>query len=149
MSFWLIAYPWIKALHVMAVISWMAGIFYLPRLFVYHVEQAQDDAPRAEMFQTMERKLFRGIMNPAMIVTWVCGVAMVITGGASIYATGWFGIKFLMVSLMTLFHHWCGRERKRLAVGEFNHDGKYYRLINEVPALLLVVIVIMVVVKPF
>ncbi len=149
MSFWLILYPWIKAVHVMAVISWMAGLFYLPRLFVYHVEQAKDKPERAEMFQIMERKLFRGIMNPAMNVTWICGLAMVLIGGSAIYGTGWFGVKFLCVLLMSWFHNWCGRERKSLALGQFNHDGKYYRLMNEIPTILMVVIVIMVIVKPF
>ncbi len=149
MNFWLAAYPWIKALHVIAVISWMAGIFYLPRLFVYHVEQAKGDKPREEMFQIMERKLIRAIMNPAMIVTWVCGIALVIIGGSAIYATAWFGIKFLLVCLMTVFHHWASLQRKALARDEYKHEGNYYRKMNEVPTILMIGIVIMVIVKPF
>ncbi len=143
------AYLWIKALHVMAVISWMAGIFYLPRLFVYHVERAKGRTEREEIFQTMERKLIRGIMNPAMIVTWVCGLLMVWIGGRAIYAEPWFMIKFLLVCLMTGFHHWCSLERKALARGNYRHDGRYYRMMNEVPTLLMVGIVIIVIVKPF
>ncbi len=149
MSFWLTAYPWILALHIMAVISWMAGIFYLPRLFVYHVERAKGDDEREAIFQVMERKLLRGIMNPAMIVTWICGVAMAIIGGEAIWASGWFGVKFLLVTIMTIFHHWLGRERKRLADGKFQNSGRFYRLMNEVPTLLMVGIVLMVVLKPF
>ncbi len=142
-------YPWIMALHIMAVISWMAGIFYLPRLFVYHVERGKGDAKAEDMFQTMERKLLRGIMNPAMIVTWICGLLMVWAGGRAIYAEPWFIMKFVLVCIMTWFHHWCGLERKRLAKGEFAHDGRYYRLMNEVPTLLMIGIVLLVVLEPF
>ncbi len=142
-------YPWIKSLHVIAVISWMAGLLYLPRLFVYHVERGKGDADREEMFQIMERKLIRGIMNPAMILTWVFGLLMVYAGGSAVYATAWFGIKFLMVCLMTGFHHWASLQRKALARGEYRHEGRYYRIWNEAPAVMMIVIVIMVIVKPF
>ncbi len=84
-----------------------------------------------------------------MILAWIFGIAMVLIGGSAIYATGWFGVKFLMVSLMTLYHHWLGRERKRLLRREYNHEGKYYRLMNEVPTVLMIVIVFMVILKPF
>lgn len=149
MSFWMDAYPWLKSIHVMAVISWMAGLFYLPRLFVYHVERAKGHADTEDIFRTQERKLIRGIMNPAMIVTWVCGLAMAMIGGRAIYMEPWFMIKFLLVCVMTWFHHWCSTERKKLAQGQFEHEGRYYRLMNEVPTLLMIAIVIMVIVKPF
>ncbi len=149
MNFWLNAYPWIKSLHIMAVIAWMAGIFYLPRLFVYHVERAKGHPEIEELFKTMERKLIRGIMNPAMIVTWFCGLAMVAIGGRAIYLETWFLLKFMLVCLMTGYHHWASLTRKSLSCGEYRHNGKYYRLMNEVPTLLMVIIVIFVVVKPF
>lgn len=142
-------YLWIKVLHILAVISWMAGLLYLPRLFVNHVEQAKGKPELEAVFQMMERKLLRVIMNPAMIVVWICGLLMAFLGGAAIYASVWFALKFFFVSLMTLYHHWLGRERKRLLAGEYQHEGRYYRLMNEVPTLLMVFIVILVIIKPF
>ncbi len=143
------SYLWLKSFHVISVIAWMAGIFYLPRLFVYHVERAQGDPDREEMFQTMERKLIRGIMNPAMTLTWIFGLLMVWAGGRAIYAEPWFMIKFVFVCMLTGYHHWASIQRKILARGEYRHNGRYYRIMNEIPVLLLAVIVIMVIVKPF
>ena len=141
------AYPWTKALHIMAVISWMAGLFYLPRLFVHHVEQAEDTEKLATVFQMMELKLLRVIMNPAMIVTWIAGLCLVFTPGIVDWSAVWPWTKMAAVLLMTWFHHWLGRRRKELAAGTNTLTGRRYRLMNEVPTLLMVIIVLSVVVK--
>lgn len=140
-------YPWIKALHVMAVISWMAGIFYLPRLFVYHTEQVQAGSETDEMFQGMERRLLRGIMNPAMIVTWVMGLSLVMTPGIVDWGMVWPWTKALAVLAMTVFHHWLALRRKDFVTGQNGLSGRQYRMMNEVPTVLMVVIVVSVIVK--
>ena len=139
-------YPWTKSLHVMAVLSWMAGLFYLPRLFVYHAERGQHGAEPAASFRIMEDKLLRLIMNPAMIVSWVCGLALVFTPGIVDWSMIWPWTKAAAVLAMTVFHHWLMIERKKLARGE-GSTGRRYRLMNEVPTLLMVVIVLSVIVK--
>ncbi|WP_422029995.1 protoporphyrinogen oxidase HemJ [Roseovarius sp.] len=139
-----LAYPWTKAFHIIAVISWMAGIFYLPRLFVHHVEQKGGNDP---VFEMMEEKLFRVIMNPAMIATWVFGLCLVFTPGIVDWGSAWPWIKAAGVLGMTWFHHWLGRRRKELAAGRNTVNGRQYRLMNEVPTVLMVVIVIAVVVR--
>ncbi|KZY37911.1 hypothetical protein A3731_00155 [Roseovarius sp. HI0049] len=139
-----LAYPWTKAFHIIAVISWMAGIFYLPRLFVHHVEQKDGDDP---VFEMMEQKLLRLIMNPAMIATWVFGLCLVFTPGIVDWGSVWPWVKAAGVLGMTWFHHWLGRRRKDLAAGRNTVTGRQYRLMNEVPTLLVVVIVIAVVVR--
>lgn len=139
-----LAYPWTKAFHIIAVISWMAGIFYLPRLFVHHVEQKGGNDP---VFEMMEEKLFRVIMNPAMIATWVFGLCLVFTPGIVDWGSAWPWIKAAGVLGMTWFHHWLGRSRKELAAGRNTVNGRQYRLMNEVPTVLMVVIVIAVVVR--
>ncbi len=142
-------YPWIKALHIISVITWMAGIFYLPRLFVYHVELTENSDVPAKTFETMERKLLRIIMNPAMIATWTFGGLLISTPGIVDWSQGWPWVKATMVLIMTWFHHWLGRRRKELANGTCQTTSKTFRLMNEVPTLLMIVIVFMVVVKPF
>jgi len=142
-------YPWAKALHVISVISWMAGLFYLPRLFVYHVEQAGSSGELHETFQIMELKLFRYIMNPAMIAVWIFGLMLALTPGIVDWASGWPWVKALAISGMTWFHHWLGRRRKELALGNCAVTGRTFRLMNEVPTLLMIVIVIMIIVRPF
>lgn len=139
-------YPWIKSLHVMAVISWMAGLFYLPRLFVYHAERGLDGQEPGQSFVIMEQKLLRLIMNPAMIVTWVAGLCLVFTPGIVDWSEIWPWSKAAAVLGMTWFHHWLGRQRKELAQGRAL-EGRRYRLMNEVPTLLMVVIVTSVIVK--
>lgn len=139
-------YPWIKSLHVMAVISWMAGLFYLPRLFVYHAERAMQGGEPADSFRIMEHKLLRLIMNPAMIVAWLAGLCLVFTPGIVDWSYVWPWTKAAAVIAMTVFHHWLGRQRKELAAGR-SLDGRTYRLMNEVPTLLMVIIVISVIVK--
>ncbi|MGI9394553.1 MAG: protoporphyrinogen oxidase HemJ [Boseongicola sp.] len=142
-------YPWVKALHVIAIISWMAGLLYLPRLFVYHVESAGRNADTHELFQTMERKLLRVIMNPAMIATWVFGILLALTPGVVDWSAIWPWSKAAAVLGMTWFHHWCAKERKALVEGQTAKSGRYYRLMNEVPTVLLIVIVFSVIVRPF
>lgn len=140
-------YPWIKALHIMAVISWMAGLFYLPRLFVYHVEQSKPGDSRDEVFQTMELKLLRVIMNPAMMVAWVAGLCLVATPGIVDWSAIWPYLKLAGVLAMTWFHIWLAGRRKAFVAGGNTLTGRQYRMMNEVPTLLMVVVVLSVVVK--
>lgn len=141
-------YLWIKALHVMAVISWMAGMFYLPRLFVYHTEKA---APGSEMdatFQIMEFKLMKLIMNPAMIVAWICGLAM-LTQGAFDWGAVWSWAKIIAVLALSGMHGWLETRRKEFVAGTNTRTGRTYRLANEVPTVLMIIIVVAVIVRPF
>ena len=141
------AYPWVKSGHVIAVIAWMAGLFYLPRLFVYHAEAVAPASPTDAMFQTMERRLLRAIMNPAMIVVWVLGLGLVFTPGVVDWGQAWPWTKAAAVLLMTWYHHWLGLRRKAFATGQNVLSGRHYRMMNEVPTVLLVVIVVSVIVK--
>ena len=140
-------YLWIKAFHIMSVIAWMAGLFYLPRLFVYHVEQVGQTGATHEMFQTMERRLLRAIMNPAMIATWVFGLCLVFTPGLVDWGTFWPWTKAAAVLGMTWFHHWLGLRRKDFIAGKNDLTGRQFRMMNEVPTVLMVVIVLSVVLK--
>ncbi|MEM7393622.1 MAG: protoporphyrinogen oxidase HemJ, partial [Verrucomicrobiota bacterium] len=143
-------YPWIKAVHVIAMVSWMAGLFYLPRLFVHHAEQAPPGSEMSGVFAMMERKLYRLIMNPAMMVTWGFGLVLILSsGGVSYLAEGWFHIKLFCVAILTGFHVWLGRRQKEFAADRNRLSGKTYRIANEVPTVLLIVIVVMVMVRPF
>lgn len=141
-------YPWIKALHIMAVISWMAGMFYLPRLYVYHAERAEVGSELDTTFQIMEEKLLRVIINPAMIVTWVCGLIM-LYAGAFDFSAAWSWIKIIAVILMSAFHGWLATRRKDFVKGANTRTGRTYRIANEVPTVLMLIIVVMVVVRPF
>ena len=140
-------YPWIKSLHVIAVVAWMAGIFYLPRLFVYHAEVAGSSGPTHELFGTMEARLLRVIMTPAMLATWAFGLVLVATPGAVDWSLAWPWTKAAAVIAMTWFHMWCAARRREFAVGANARAGRTYRMMNEVPTLLLVVIVVSVIVK--
>ncbi len=140
-------YPWVKSLHVISVIAWMAGLFYLPRLYVYHVEQVGQSGETHALFQTMELKLLRVIMNPAMIATWVFGLLLVFTPGVIDWSAIWPWTKAVCVLAMTWFHHWLGLRRKDFLAGTNSRDGRTYRLMNEVPTLLMVGIVFSVFVK--
>jgi putative membrane protein len=142
-----IYYPWIKAFHIMAVIAWMAGLFYLPRLFVYHTEQVGTEGRTHEMFTVMERRLLKAIMNPSMIVAWVLGLALVFTPGIVFWDMVWPWTKAASVLAMTWFHHWLGLRRKDFLAGNNSLTGRQYRMMNEVPTLLMIVIVLSVVVK--
>lgn len=142
-------YPWTKALHVISVIAWMAGLFYLPRLFVYHVEAVEAGSGTDDLFQTMERRLLRAIMNPAMVVTWVFGLCLLFTPGMVDWSAFWPWSKAVGVLTLTWFHHWLGWRRKDFITGTNTHTGRQYRLMNELPTLALVIIVISVIVRPF
>jgi protoporphyrinogen IX oxidase len=148
MSWLATAYPWIKAAHIVSVVAWMAGLLYLPRIFVYHAE-ARPGSDAAATFKVMERRLLRGIMNPAMIATWVFGITLALTPGLVDWHHGWIYVKLAAVAGLTELHHRLARWRKTLADGSDTHTPRFFRIINEIPTLLLIVIVIMVVVKPF
>lgn len=137
-------YPWTKAFHIMSVIAWMAGLFYLPRLFVYHVEQAdRHDA----VFGMMERKLLHLIMNPAMIAAWIFGLCLVFTPGIVDWGAAWPWVKGVAVLAMTWFHHWLARRRQDFVAGTNTLTGRQYRMMNEVPTVLMVIIVLAVVLR--
>jgi protoporphyrinogen IX oxidase len=137
---------WLKALHVMAVISWMAGLFYLPRLMVYHVD-AEKGSVQSETFKIMEYRLLRYIMNPAMVVVWITGPVLAWQMG--MLNDYWLWAKFMLVAAMTDFHHRLARWVKLFKADQNTRDGKFFRIANEVPTLLMVGIVILVIVKPF
>jgi putative membrane protein len=139
-------YLWIKALHVIAVIAWMAGMFYLPRLFVYHCEAAPG-APDYDRFVTMERRLLRLIMNPAMVAVWIFGLTLAWL--ADFWKSDWFDAKLVLVVAMTVVHHLYARWAKDFAKARNKRTARFYKLWNEVPTLLLMGIVVLVVVKPF
>lgn len=142
-------YPWTLALHLISVISWMAGLLYLPRLFVYHVDNSNRLKESTVVFETMERKLLRGIMNPAMVLTWIFGLCLVFTPGLISWADGWVWVKAIMVSLLTVYHHYLGLWRKDLLAGRNTKSGRFFRVANEVPAVLMIVVVLMVIGRPF
>jgi putative membrane protein len=137
---------WIKALHIIAVISWMAGMFYLPRLFVYHVE-APPGSAQSETFKTMERRLLKLIINPAMIVTWLTGPWLAYADG--FFSAPWLHAKLAAVLAMSALHGYFAHLVKTFAADRNVRPARFYRILNEAPPLLMVVIVILVVVKPF
>ncbi len=141
------AYPWIKSLHIMAVISWMAGLFYFPRLLVNHVERDDPTGLLHTTYQDMEMKLFKVIMQPAMIATWIFGLCLVFTPGIVDWSFTWPWVKGASVIAMTIFHEWLGKRRKDFINRSNTLTGRQYRLMNEVPTLLMVLIVVSVVVK--
>ncbi len=139
-------YLWVKALHIIAMVCWFAGLFYLPRLFVYHA--MSDDEASQQRFSVMERKLYRGIMNPSMIATLLLGGWLLYLNPAWLQM-GWLHAKLLLVVLLAGYHHACGAQLKRFARGENARGHVFYRWFNEIPVLFLLLIVILVVVKPF
>ena len=140
-------YPWIKSFHVVAMVAWMAGLFYLPRLFVYHAE-ARAGSVQAETFKVMERRLLKAIMNPAMIATWILGLTLLFLEPGWL-SNGWLHVKLLCVVGLTAAHHLFARWQRDLAQGRNRRSPRFYRIANEVPTVLMVVIVVMVIVKPF
>ncbi|GAA6191416.1 CopD family protein [Phaeobacter sp. NW0010-22] len=140
-------YPWVKSLHIMAVLSWMAGLFYLPRLFVHHVEQAQSVEGASEIFTMMQGKLLYIIMRPAMIVAWVCGLIIVATPGIVDWNYFWPWTKGAGVIAMTGFHIWLAKRHKDFVAGQNTLSGRQYRLMNEVPTVLMIIIVLSVILK--
>jgi putative membrane protein len=139
-------YLWLKAFHIIAVIAWMAGMLYLPRLFVYHCAAAPG-SPQSETFKVMERRLLRLIINPAMIVTWILGLWLVWQGGW--HKAGWFHAKFALVIAMSALHGFNVRWMKDFAADRNQRSARFYRLANEIPTILMIAIVILAVVKPF
>jgi putative membrane protein len=139
-------YEWAKALHVIAVISWMAGMLYLPRLFVYHCD-AEIGSQQSETFKIMERRLLKAIINPAMVATWIFGLYLVWSGGW--YTSGWFHAKLLLVLVLSGIHGFLAARVRDFDLDRNTRSHKFYRMINEVPAVLMILIVILVVVKPF
>jgi protoporphyrinogen IX oxidase len=139
-------YEWIKAFHVIAIIAWMAGMLYLPRLFVYHC-RAEPGSVQSETFKIMEQRLLKAIINPAMIASWVLGLWLAWSGGW--YRTGWLQAKVLCVLVLSGLHGLMARWVRDFAHDRYTHSQRFYRIINEVPTLLLIIIVILAVVKPF
>ena len=144
----LAVYPWTKALHIIAVITWMAGMLYLPRLFVYHCD-APAGSEKSETFKIMERRLLRAIMNPAMGAAWVFGLLLIATPGIADFSSGWLYVKLALVFVMSGAHGSMSRWRRDFAADANLRSARFYRLANEVPTVLIIGIVIMVVVRPF
>ena len=135
-----------KSLHLIAVISWMAGLLYLPRIFVYHSEAIHES--QSDVFKTMERKLYNYIMMPAMILSWIFGVLLIHSLGFDIFYELWMQIKVVSVIILTYYHFYLGKQLKLFANNNNKKSSKHFRIINEIPTLLLIVIVIVVVFKP-
>jgi putative membrane protein len=142
------AYPWVKSLHIVAVIAWMAGLLYLPRLFVYHAD-LPGGSSRAAMLEIMERRLLHGIMMPAAAMAYGFGFMLAATPGVVNWQRGWIWTKLGLVVLLTVFHILLGWWRRDLARGRFTHTSKFYRIMNELPTIAMIAIVLLVVVKPF
>ncbi|MGE5269947.1 MAG: protoporphyrinogen oxidase HemJ [Thiohalocapsa sp.] len=142
------AYPWLKSAHIIAVIAWMAGLLYLPRLYVYHAG-APRGSNRAAMLATMERRLLRGIMLPAAVMTYAFGSALAAIPGIVDWQRGWIWAKLALVAALTLFHLLLARWRHEFLAGRPRHSEKFYRVINELPTVLMIAIVLLVVMKPF
>ncbi len=142
-----LAYPWVKGLHIISVISWMAALFYLPRLFVHHTERAGVNGPTHELFTMMEYKLATVIMRPAMHATWLFGLILVLTPGVVDWSAVWPWTKGFGVIAMTVFHTWLMSRMKGFQAGENTLTGRQYRIMNEVPTVLMLVVVFSVTVK--
>jgi len=138
----------IKSFHIISVVAWMAGLLYMPRLFVYHAD-APVGSPMAETFKVMERRLLRGIMNPAMMGAYIFGLALLSIPGIVDWHAGWIYAKLTLVAGLTVFHHLLGYWRKDFAADRNRRPARFYRMVNELPTLALIAIVILVVVKPF
>ena len=141
-------YPWIKAFHVIGLIAWMAGMFYLPRLFVYHCDVAVG-SQESERFKIMERRLLKQIINPAMLATLFFGILLVLTPGVVLWNQGWWYVKLVSVLLLFGFHGASSKWRKNFLNDRNTKPQRFYRIANEVPTVLMMIIVIMVIVKPF
>ena len=135
-----------KSLHLIAVISWMAGLLYLPRIFVYHSEASHDS--QKNIFKTMEKKLYNYIMMPAMLLSWLFGILLINSLGFSVFSELWMQIKIISVAILTYYHFLLGKYLNEFAMNKNNKSSKFYRIINEVPTLLLIGIIFTVVFKP-
>ena len=136
-----------KSLHLVAVISWMAGLLYLPRIFVYHVENYQKKEA-TEIFEIMEKRLFNYIMRPAMLLSWLLGIILILNIGIEAFSFLWLQIKLILVFLLSVYNEYLGKCIKLLKIGENKKSTKFYRIINEIPTILLILIVFIVVFKP-
>ena len=136
-----------KSLHLIAVISWMAGLLYLPRIFVYHVENFQKKEA-TEVFEIMEKRLYNYIMRPAMLLSWLLGIILVLIIGIESFSFLWLQIKFALVALLTIYHEYLGKCIRLLKSGENKKSSKFYRIINEIPTVLLIFIVFIIIFKP-
>ena len=136
-----------KSLHLISVISWMAGLLYLPRIFVYHAQNSSEKKT-SEIFKTMERKLFFYIMTPAMILSWIFGVILIHSIGFQQIGQTWMVLKIILVIILTIYHFYLGKILAQFKIDQNIHSHKYYRIINEIPTLLLILIVFVVVFKP-
>tara|TARA_B100000767_G_C19426142_1_gene394012 strand:- start:159 stop:593 length:435 start_codon:yes stop_codon:yes gene_type:complete len=141
------SYLLIKSLHLIAVISWMAGLLYLPRIFVYHVENLKDKNT-SSIFKIMERKLYFYIMTPAMILTWIFGLILVSSLGPEVFSAAWIKLKLLLVILLTLYHFYLYKLLSDFKLGQNTKSSRFFRIINEVPTILLILIVFIVIFKP-
>ncbi|MGH7152449.1 MAG: protoporphyrinogen oxidase HemJ [Acetobacteraceae bacterium] len=141
-------YPWAKAFHVISMVAWMSGMFYLPRLYVYHCGTRVGSA-ESERFKVMEQRLLRQIVNPAMISTWTFGIILVLTPGVIDWSWGWWHVKLAAVIAMSALHGEFSRWRKDFLHDRNRRSARFYRIANEIPTLLVVLIVIMVIVRPF
>jgi putative membrane protein len=148
MSWLALSYPLITAFHIISMVAWMAGLLYLPRLFVYHAD-APAGSPMAETFKVMERRLLRSIMNPAMIAVYIFGIALASTPGIVDWRQGWIYAKLVLVAALTVFHYLLGLWRKDFAADRNRRPARFYRMVNELPMLALIAIVILAAVKPF
>ncbi len=144
----LMAQPWIKAFHILAVISWMAAMLYLPRLFVNHAG-LEVGSQASELLKGMEVRLYRLIMNPAMLAALAAGVVLAVLGGQAVWGSLWFWGKVLFLGVLLGFHGYCTRWLKAFSRDENQHSARFYRFMNEVPTLAMIVIVVLVVVRPF
>ena len=136
-----------KSLHLIAVISWMAGLLYLPRIFVYHVENYQKKEA-TEIFEIMEKRLFNYIMRPAMLLSWLLGIILILNIGIEAFSFFWLQIKLILVFLLSVYNEYLGKCIKLLKIGENKKSAKFYRIINEIPTILLILIVFIVIFKP-
>ena len=149
MIHWLLAaYPWVKSLHIVSMVAWMAGLLYLPRLYVYH-SRARIGSDESETFKVMERRLQRGIMTPAMIATWVFGLALAGTPGVIDWRMGWIWTKLVLVVALTGLHFMLAGWRGAFAADRNRHSTRFFRMINELPTVVLIAVVVLVVIKPF
>ena len=136
-----------KSLHLIAVISWMAGLLYLPRIFVYHVENFQKKEA-TEVFEIMEKRLFNYIMRPAMLLSWLLGIILILIIGIETFSFLWLQIKLILVFLLSVYNEYLGKCIKLLKIRENKKSAKFYRIINEIPTILLILIVFIVIFKP-
>ncbi|MFK7840487.1 MAG: protoporphyrinogen oxidase HemJ [Bdellovibrionales bacterium] len=141
-------YEWLRALHIIAVMSWMAGMLYLPRLFVYHVD-AEKGSVQSETFKVMERRLLKYIMSPAMMIAWVFGLLMIYANPGMMSGQGWLHVKLFLVVLMSGAHGFLAGQLRKFSKDENEKSAKFFKIVNEVPTVLMILIVILAVVQPF